>query len=215
MLRLTASLVAMGMGLALCGMAEAGHGSGGRGSSGGSRGSSFSSRSFSSSRSMSSSSFRNSSFRSNSMRNSSFRSSKFSGKFNNYHMKNGTKFSHGYYYKGQYHNHWSKYCWNSSYGCYLYYDPCCFSWYYWCPVAFCYYPVSYCPYGTYYWGTEVVATADAPVTATAETGAPVDSDQEPPQPPAPVNGKNANMVTPQGQPNISASTTPTVKEEGK
>jgi hypothetical protein len=30
-----------------------------------------------------------------------------------------------------------------------------------------------------------------------------------------VNGKNANMVTPQGQPNISASTTPTVKEEGK
>src|SRR5438552_18823225 len=104
MLRFSASLIAMTAGLALSGMAEA---NGGRGTNGSGRGTS-NVRSISSmgSKSMSSKNWNS------------------SNSHSNYNMKNGTKFDHGYFYKGKYQDHWSHYCWNSSYGCYLYYDPC-------------------------------------------------------------------------------------------
>ena len=232
-MRLSTSLVAMGLGLATCGMAEAGNGPGRSGASGSIR--SFNVGSSSSSFRSANSSTRNLNLSSQTFSNristtklntSKFNTSKLnvsniskSQKFANYNLKFGTKFSKGTYYKGKYHDHWSWCCWNSCYGCYLYYDPCCCCWYYWCPVAFCYYPVCYCPYGTYFWSDDVVATVDGPVeVATAEAGPQADSEQTPPQPPQPVNGKDAGAVTPKGQPNVTAntpvgaSTTPTIKQ---
>jgi hypothetical protein len=68
-----------------------------------------------------------------------------------YKTKYGTKFDHGYFYKGKDHFHWSYSCWNPSYGCYCYWCPssCCY--YYWCQPDSCFYPISYCPYRVYYW----------------------------------------------------------------
>jgi hypothetical protein len=68
-----------------------------------------------------------------------------------YKTKFGTKFDHGYFYKGKDHFHWSYSCWNSSYGCYCYWCPssCCY--YYWCQPDTCFYPISYCPYRVYTW----------------------------------------------------------------
>ena len=71
--------------------------------------------------------------------------------FSNYHLTNGTRFDHGYFYRGRSHSHWSSQRYDARYGCTCYYDPCCSTWYYWCQPANCYYPVSYCPYRTYYW----------------------------------------------------------------
>jgi hypothetical protein len=67
----------------------------------------------------------------------------------NYHMTHGTKYSFGYVYKGQDHNHWQYRCWSDSCSCYCYYCPCTLVWYYWCAPDCCYYPVSHCPYGHY------------------------------------------------------------------
>jgi hypothetical protein len=69
----------------------------------------------------------------------------------NYLHQHGTKFEHGYFYKGRNHSHWTQHRFDSRYGCEVYFDPFCTSWYYWCEPAHCYYPVSYCPYRTYCW----------------------------------------------------------------
>jgi hypothetical protein len=74
------------------------------------------------------------------------------GPYVNYHLKHGTSFQYGYFYKGLNHKHWSYCYWNSRYGCYFYYDPCLSCYYYWYAPAQCYYPVSYITYAapTYY-----------------------------------------------------------------
>src|SRR5262249_36904819 len=69
----------------------------------------------------------------------------------NYHLKYGTKFSQGYYYKGKHHDHWSYCRFDHRYGCDIYWDPCCYCWYYYCLPSDCYFPVSYCRYRTYCW----------------------------------------------------------------
>jgi len=69
----------------------------------------------------------------------------------NYHVNHGTRFSHGYFYNGRNHSHWSQQRFDRRYGCTCYFDSGCNAWYYWCQPAGCYYPVSYCPYGTYCW----------------------------------------------------------------
>lgn len=76
-------------------------------------------------------------------------------KFKDYHLKYGKKFDHGTYYCGFHHKHWVSCVWNKSCGCYCYFDPCCWSWYYWCAPDCCYYPVSYCPYKCYCWSKVV------------------------------------------------------------
>src|SRR5207302_3218553 len=94
--------------------------------------------------------------------------------------KSGTKFSHGYFYPGKYHDHWSFSCWDARYRCRLYWDSGCFCYYYWCPVAACYYAVRYCPYGTYSWssgGAEpqgvAIAAADVMPQSPADESGPV------------------------------------------
>ena len=67
----------------------------------------------------------------------------------NYHVNYGTRFDHGYFYRGRTHSHWTYQRYDSRYGCTCYWDPCCNAWYYWCQPANCYYPVSYCPYPSY------------------------------------------------------------------
>lgn len=52
-------------------------------------------------------------------------------------------FSHGYYYPGKFHSHWTYRCWSSKYGCECFYCPYTCCWYYWCEPGSCYYPVSY------------------------------------------------------------------------
>src|SRR6202043_326977 len=76
------------------------------------------------------------------------------------HMPHGMKS-----YQGKYHKHWSHYGYSKSYGCYLYYDPCCCSYYYYCQPACCYYPVSYCPYQTYCWNAPAYCTPSTPQVA--------------------------------------------------
>jgi hypothetical protein len=77
----------------------------------------------------------------------------FKGSFSSssYHVKFGTKFSGGYYYKGRDHNHWSRRSWDDRYGCYRFYCPYTYCYYYWCEPDGCYYPWDYCPYGRYSW----------------------------------------------------------------
>jgi hypothetical protein len=89
-----------------------------------------------------------------------------SSKYSNYNQTNGTKFAHGYFYRGRDHNHWSSSRWDSRYGCECYYDPSCSSWYYWCEPACCYYPVSYCPYQTYCWTSPQASCAPCDTTTT-------------------------------------------------
>ena len=62
---------------------------------------------------------------------------------NSYHFTHGTKFDHGYFYKGKDHKHWSHRCWSKRYGCYCYRCPSTRCWYYWYEPGTCYYPVSY------------------------------------------------------------------------
>src|SRR5438105_299283 len=66
-----------------------------------------------------------------------------------YHLHHGTKFEHGWFYKGKEHDHWSERCYNERYGCETFYCPCTLCWYYFCVPDCCYYPVSYCPYGKF------------------------------------------------------------------
>jgi hypothetical protein len=70
-------------------------------------------------------------------------------KFQNYHLTYGRKFSGGYCYVGNTHQHWVSTIWAPDCGCYTYYCPYTSVWYYWCQPDGCFYPVSYCPYGTY------------------------------------------------------------------
>ncbi len=66
-----------------------------------------------------------------------------------YHLKHGTKFHHGWFYKGHHHHHWSHRCWNSYCRCWCFWDPCVECYYYFCGQDDCYYPMDYCPYGSY------------------------------------------------------------------
>src|SRR5713226_3032083 len=69
-----------------------------------------------------------------------------SGKFSNYNLTNGTKFSHGFFYKGSQHCHWTSWYWNSTCGCYFYWCPSACCYYYWYAPTCCYYPASYIEY---------------------------------------------------------------------
>ena len=83
-------------------------------------------------------------------------------KYKNYHLTHGKKFGKGgYSYSGKFHTHWNFCCFNKLYGCYLYYCPCTFVWYYWCEPDCCYYPVWYVPYRVYVW-TRPVCYCTAP-----------------------------------------------------
>jgi hypothetical protein len=62
---------------------------------------------------------------------------------NFYAMNHGKPFSHGFFYPGKEHHHWTYYCWWDKYHCNCYWCPYTCCWYYWCPSAVCYYPVSY------------------------------------------------------------------------
>jgi hypothetical protein len=83
--------------------------------------------------------------------------------YKNYHLTHGKKIGKGYCYPGKFHKHWDFCCFNKGYGCYLYYCPCTFGWYYFCEPDCCYYPVWYVPYRCYAWGTPVsFSTAPCP-----------------------------------------------------
>jgi hypothetical protein len=58
----------------------------------------------------------------------------------------GKPFSHGIYYPGRDHRHWTSACWSGRYGCYCYWCPSTCCWYYWCAPQGCYYPTSYIAY---------------------------------------------------------------------
>ena len=75
----------------------------------------------------------------------------------NYHTQHGAKFSHGYFYSGKSHSHWSHYCYWERFGCYCYWCPCTSCYYYWCEPAACYYPVTY--------ATTVAPSANVPLIA--------------------------------------------------
>ncbi len=64
-------------------------------------------------------------------------------KVHNYHLQHGHSFSHGYYYIGPNHYHWSHHYWDNRYGCYLYYDPGLRMYYYWHAPHYCFYPITY------------------------------------------------------------------------
>src|SRR5437870_8071136 len=67
------------------------------------------------------------------------------GKYHNYHLSHGVKFSHGYFYRGLNHYHWSHRYYDSKFDRYCYYDPCTCCYYYWCQPYQCYYPCDYTP----------------------------------------------------------------------
>jgi hypothetical protein len=92
----------------------------------------------------------------------------------NYHLNYGKSFSHGFYYPGKFHDHWSFKCWWPKYGCYTYWCPSTSCYYYWSEPANCYYPVSYASYAA---PTQVQVQVTTPVTVA--TAAPV-------APPAPA-----------------------------
>ena len=71
------------------------------------------------------------------------------GRFRDYHLTHGTRFDHGFFYRGKNHDHWGLTRFDPRYGCTCYWDPCLSVWYYWCQRDICYYPVSYCPYRCY------------------------------------------------------------------
>jgi hypothetical protein len=90
-------------------------------------------------------------------------------RYSNYHLRYGTRFSHGYYYRGRNHSHWSHRYWNRRYGCWTYWDPCCSCYYYWCVPANCFYPVSYCPYSRYCWSDSNYCVESVPVVQTPQS----------------------------------------------
>ena len=65
-----------------------------------------------------------------------------SGSSKNYLSSHGQKFSHGYFYKGKDHFHWSYQCFWDRFGCYCYWCPYSDCWYYYCQPRECYLPVS-------------------------------------------------------------------------
>ena len=71
---------------------------------------------------------------------SSYRGSEFRS---DYHTRFGTRFSHGYYYSGREHNHWTYRSYWSQYGCDCFWCPNTTCWYYWCESRYCYFPVSF------------------------------------------------------------------------
>jgi hypothetical protein len=207
----------MGLGLAICATAQAGsrgygsyHGSSHYGSYGYSNSRYSNYRSYNYNRGY----YGNRSYYSRPYSYSSYR-------YSNYNLRYGTRFNYGYYYRGRNHYHWSRWYWNSSYGCNVYYDPCCYSWYYWCAPASCYYPVSYCPYGTYSWTGSTVATAETPVGPSTQTAETVETDPAQPPLPPPVKGKKVVTGTSEDLPpdvdgpaktTLGASTKPTIKK---
>jgi hypothetical protein len=91
-----------------------------------------------------------------SIHNSNYGSFNKTKNIQNYHLTYGKKLSNGkFYYPGKYQSHWSYCCFNSKFGCYLYWCPCTCGWYYYCTPDCCYYPVCYVPYRCYCWGTPV------------------------------------------------------------
>jgi hypothetical protein len=60
-----------------------------------------------------------------------------------YHHNFGKSFSHGFFYPGKSHNHWSYQCYSPKYGCTCYWCPSTTCYYYWCEPKCCYYPISY------------------------------------------------------------------------
>ena len=78
------------------------------------------------------------------------RNHKWHGKINkHYHLKHGHKFTHGFYFKGKLHHHWTKKVFFAKLGCYCHWCPNTRGYYYWCAPHGRYYPVSYCPTGVY------------------------------------------------------------------
>jgi hypothetical protein len=69
--------------------------------------------------------------------------------FKDYHLSHGTKFDHGFFYKGKNHEHWGETRFDHRFGCNVYWDRGLATWFYWCERDICFYPVSYCPYRTY------------------------------------------------------------------
>jgi hypothetical protein len=90
--------------------------------------------------------------------------------YKNYHVTHGTRFHHGYYYRGRNHSHWRCWRWDARYGCICYWDPSVCVWYYWCQPDSCYYPVSYCPYRTYCWTTPGVVQTQPPIAVPPSPG---------------------------------------------
>ncbi|HEV3204666.1 MAG TPA: hypothetical protein VGY77_09790 [Gemmataceae bacterium] len=124
------SVGVMGLGLVMCGSNEAFAGkSSGNGSRNSNSGQSV-----------------QSSYRTGSSSSSKVFQGSNSGKFSNYNLTYGTKFSHGYFYKGSQHCHWTSWYWNSTCGCYFYWCPSACSYYYWYAPTCCYYPASYVEY---------------------------------------------------------------------
>ncbi len=112
----------------------------------------------------------------------------------NYHHTHGSRFSHGTYYRGRSHYHWSCQHWDMRYRCYCYWDPCCRHWYYWCQPMQCYYPVSYCPTGSYDGGVLIEPLAQIPVYS-SDAGEPVS---------APVGPMTTDSPTDESLPPIPA-----------
>jgi hypothetical protein len=91
-----------------------------------------------------------------------------------YYVSYGTKFKHGYYFKGKDHRQWSYCYWNARYRCYFFYEPDLCSYYYWCASQNCYYPVTYITIAPPVAGDvlmpagiKITVTATAAVTTTA------------------------------------------------
>ena len=130
----------------------------------------------------------------------------------NYHLTHGTRFDHGYFYRGRDHFQWSYRTWNSRYGCFTYWDPCTSCNYYWCQPYNCFYPVTYCPCGTYCWQSSYVVLA-VPVDLVAPV-VPV-SPPPPPPPPPPVVVAPAVAVVPVVPMAAVAPGAPVVNPNGK
>lgn len=68
----------------------------------------------------------------------------FKGEFKTgYHLQFGKSFSHGFYYPGKSHSHWSYWGYSKTYGVNCYWCPYTKSYYYWHESSSRYYPVSY------------------------------------------------------------------------
>lgn len=92
--------------------------------------------------------------------------------FKDYHQNHGTKFDHGYFYKGKNHDHWGETRFDRRFGCNVYFDRGLAAWFYWCERDICFYPVSYCPYRTYVCPPIVVEPV-RPIAAPAPVAVPV------------------------------------------
>ena len=77
------------------------------------------------------------------------KSGSMNGNFKDYHLTHGTKFDHGFFYRGKNHDHWGERRFDSRYGCEVYWDRGLSRWFYWCERDICFYPVTYCPYRVY------------------------------------------------------------------